>query len=316
LGCGVLISIIQILAPVVLIIAIGWGLLRVGFLSSLALGDINRLTYWVGLPALLIERISGATPALGSVGSMLVVLVGGGVACIGAAAVIAWLWGMPARSSVTFVHGAFRGNLTFVGLPVVIYAFAGSPDAAAVESAALVAFVPLVVLYNVTAVVLMQLPGGWQPVATLKRVGQGLLTNPILLATLAGMALALLNWELPLLADRTLSALGQMALPLALLGIGGGLYTTRLRGRQHWAVTAAVLKTSVGPVVGALLGIWVGLNAEEMRLALIFLACPTAAASFVLVQQMDGDSALIASTIMLSHLLALPAMLLVLALTA
>ena len=306
----------QILAPVVLIIAIGWGLLRTGFLSSPALADINRLTYWVGLPALLIERISSATPALGSVGGMLIVLAGTAVASMVLAALIAGFWGMPGRSGVTFIHGTFRGNLTFVGLPVVIYAFAGSPDAAAVESAALVAFVPMVILYNVTAVVLMQLPGGWQPVATLQRVGRGLLTNPILLSTLVGMTLALLDWELPLLAERTFSALGQMALPLALLGIGGGLYTTRLRGRRQWALSAAVLKTTAGPLIGALLGVWVGLSAEEMRLVLIFLACPTAAASFVLVQQMDGDVALIASTIMLSHLFALPAMLLVLALTA
>ena len=299
----------------VLIIGLGWGLLRIGFLSSPALSELNRLTYWVGLPALLIERISSATPALSSIGGMLLVLMGATVACILLSALAAWIWRLPARASVTLVHGAFRGNLIFVGLPVVIYAFAGSPQASALESAALVASVPMVIFYNVTAVILMQPPGGWQPLMALQRIGAGLVTNPILLATLAGMAMALTGIEFPAFAQRTLAAVGQMALPLALLGIGGTLYATRIRGRRRWAMAAATFKTAVSPLVGLMLGLWIGLSNEELRLVLIFLACPTASAAFILVQHMEGDTALVASTIMLSYLFALPVMLLVLALT-
>jgi predicted permease len=84
----------------------------------------------------------------------------------------------------------------------------------------------------------------------------------------------------------------------------------------RWAIGAAALKTTVGPLAGLFFGVTFGLSTEELRLALVFLACPTASAAYVLVQQMDGDTALVASTIVLSHLFALPVMLLVLALTA
>ncbi len=300
----------------VLVITLGWGLARVGFLSTPALGELNRLTYWVGLPSLLVVRIGGAEPAFDAVGGMLAVLITTTVIILALGIVVGWVWRMPARSWVTFLHGSFRGNLTFVGLPVVIYAFAGSPQASAVESAALIAFVPMVIVYNVIAVTLMQLPGQSRPLAALKRVLLGLGTNPILLATLLGMAIALLELPLPVFLDRTLSAIGQMALPLALIGIGGGLYATRVRGKRHWAAASAAIKTGFGPLVGLAVGSWLGLGSEEMRLVLIFLACPSAAAAYVLVQQMDGDTALIASTIVLSHLFALPAMVVVLALTA
>ncbi|AGM40867.1 auxin efflux carrier [Spiribacter salinus M19-40] len=306
----------QILAPVVLIITMGWALVRTGFLSTPAVGELNRLTYWVGLPALLIQRIGTAAPDFGRVGDMLsVLLLATGVSVL-VAAFVARLWRLPGRSFVTFVHGAYRGNLTFVGLPVVIYAFAGSPEASTYEAVALVAFVPLVVIYNIVAVTVMQLPGRQAPMVALSRVARGVGTNPILLGTLLGVLLALSPLALPLAADRTLAAVGQMALPLALIGIGAGLYATRIRGRVRWAVGAAALKTTVGPLAGLFFGVTFGLSTDELRLALVFLACPTASAAYVLVQQMDGDTALVASTIVLSHLFALPVMLLVLALTA
>jgi hypothetical protein len=307
---------VQILAPVVLIITMGWVLLRIGFLSSHAVGELNRLTYWVGLPALLLQRIGSAAPDFERVGGMLLVLFLATGFTLIAAAVGAWLWRMPGRSLVTFVHGVYRGNIAFVGLPVIVYAFAGTPESAAYESAALVAFVPMVILHNLVAVTLMQLPGKQPLMRTLRRVSIGVATNPILIGTLLGVALALSPLSLPLAADRTLAAVGQMALPLALIGIGAGLYATRIRGRVHWAVAASALRTGLTPLVGLLIGALVGLKDEELRLVLIFLACPTASAAYVLVQQMDGDAPLMASTIVISHLFALPVMLLVLALTA
>ncbi len=290
-------------------------LARTGFISALAFGELNRLTYWVGLPALLVDRIGAATPAFGSVAGILAVMIGTTVVLVTISVLVGTIGGLPARSRVTFIHGTFRGNLAFVGLPVVVYSFAGSDAAGSVESAALIAFVPLVILYNVMGVVLLQLPGQSHPLTAIKRVLRGLAGNPILIASLIGIAIALTGWEFPVFIGRTLSAVGQMALPLALMGIGAGLYATRLRGQRRWAVTGALMKTAMAPLVGFLLALWIGLGTDEMRLALIFLACPTAAASYVLVQQMDGDSALAAGVIVLSHLFALPAMLVVLALS-
>ncbi|MEX0430610.1 AEC family transporter [Spiribacter insolitus] len=310
-----MLAVLQILAPVVLVILLGWLLARTGFISSPAVGELNRLTYWVGLPALLIDRIGGATPAFGSVGGILAVMMGTTFILITVSALVGVIARLPARSRVTFVHGTFRGNLAFVGLPVVIYSVAGTESAGSVESAALIAFVPLVILYNVMAVVLLQLPGQSHPITASKRVLRGLASNPILIASLIGILIALSGWEFPVFLDRTLSAVGQMALPLALIGIGAGLHATRLRGQRRWAVTGALMKTALAPLVGFGLAVWIGLGSEEIRLALIFLACPTAAASYVLVQRMDGDSALAAGTIVLSHLFALPAMLVVLALS-
>lgn len=312
-----LLEILGILAPVLLVIGLGWALSRLGFLSRQAEFDLNRLSYWIGLPCLLVVRIGAASPALADVAGLLLVAAGGTGLAMLLAALLAWLLRMPGRSLVTFVQGAYRGNLTFIGLPVVLYAFAGTGTGAAAgaEAAALIAFAPMVVLYNVAAVALLLAPQRAGLAGTARAVGYGLVTNPILISALIGLAISLGGWALPLVLERGLSAVGQMALPLALLCIGASLHTTRIEGRLLWGVLAAAFKVAAVPLLGLALGLWIGLSADHLRIALILLACPTASASYVLVLQLRGDAALASTSIVMSYVLALPAMLAVLALT-
>ncbi|MCC5809024.1 MAG: AEC family transporter [Ectothiorhodospiraceae bacterium] len=289
--------------------------MRSGFFSSQALIDLNRLTYWVGLPSLLVYRIAEASPDVSAVTGLLVVGTGATLGGIAAALLVAWLIGMPRASHGTFAQGVYRGNLTFIGLPIVLYAFAGS-DSAQVEANALLAFGPMVVLYNVLAVLVLLLGSDTsESKGMLRTAVYGLLTNPILIACALGLLLALTGVALPEMGQRTLAAIGQMALPLALLCIGGTLYTSRIRGNISWAVAGALMKVALVPAMGFLLALWIGLSAEQTRIALILLACPTASASYILVKQMNGNEALASGIIVISNLLAVPALFVVLAVT-
>lgn len=283
-----------------------------GFLSHQALHDLNRLTYWIGLPSLLFHRIAGASAQVGEVADLLLVVTGATLLALAVAAAVAALGGLGREARGTFVQGVFRGNLAFIGLPVVMYAFAG---AGATTSNALLAFGPLVVLYNVLAVLVLLLPGRQGGQSALGGALRGLLTNPILLACLAGLGFSLLQIPLPQPLQRSFAAIGQMALPLALLCIGGTLYSTHLQGSLRWATLGAVLKVALVPGLGFVLARALELSAAHTRIALILLACPTASASYVLVRQLKGDTALASSMIVISNLLAVPAMALVLGVT-
>jgi malate permease and related proteins len=313
---GFLLTITNILAPVFLIIALGWLLMRTGFLSPQVLGDINRLSYWIGLPCLLFYRIAESSPEVGAVTGLLVVGTAATLAGIVAAGLVAAALHIPPASRGTFIQGVFRGNLTFIGLPVILYAFTqGGAVSAQAEATALLAFGPMVVLYNVLAVVVLLFSRAVGRSAMLKSTLYGLLTNPILLACLAGLGAALSGLALPEMAQRSLSAVGQMALPLALICIGGTLYTAQLQGSIAWATIGSLMKLFLVPAIGLLLAWWIGLSAEHTRIALILLACPTASASYILVSQLRGDTALASSMIVISNLLAVPALVLVLAIT-
>ena len=310
-----LLAIVNSLAPVFLVIALGWVLRRKHFISPTAVQDMARLTYWVGLPCLLFYKITVTEPALGEAGSVLLVTAGAtAVGILLSYSLARWL-GVPGASMGTFVQAGFRGNLAFVGLPVIIYAFSESGHSAAAEVTALLVFGPMVVFYNVAAVLVLLFSRAGINSSLLGKIGKELLINPLFIACLAGVLCSLLQLPLPLLVERSLAAIGQMALPLALLCLGGSLVAIQMGGGLVWSANAAMIKLAIMPLLGYGIACWINLSPEGTRIALILLACPTATVSYILVNQIGGDAALAAGAILLSTLLATLPLALVLALT-
>ncbi len=77
-----------------------------------------------------------------------------------------------------------------------------------------------------------------------------------------------------------------------------------------------MLKVGAVPALGLGLAWWLGLSPEHTRIVGILLACPTASASYLLASQLGGDDGLASSIVVLSTLLAVPAMIVVLWVTA
>lgn len=310
-----ILPILNSLGPVFLVIALGWALRRAEFLSINALQDINRLIYWVGLPSLLFYKIAGASLAFKEAGDLFLVTMGATGSVIILSYLVAKQLGVPRGSEGTFVQASFRGNLAFVGLPVVVYAFSSPRQSAAAEASALLAFGPLVVVYNVASVLALLASRSAPNARALNAMGRGLITNPLLISCGAGVLYSFMGWPLPVMAERSFAAIGQMALPLALICLGGALATTRLRGRLSWSLSAAVVKVMVMPLVGFGLAWLLGMSSESTRIVLILLACPTAAASYVLVRQLGGDEALASGAILISTLLAAVSLAVILVMT-
>jgi len=298
---GVAMQILNILAPVFLMIGLGAILEATKFVSPTFLKEANRLTYWLGLPALLFSQLSasfhdvgGARVMLGTMflATLLVILLGYGVA---------WILRIPGSSVGTFVQGGFRGNLAFVGLPI-IFSFSDEPLpwGVSIRTAAILIVAPMMVFYNIAGVVVLLLSQhklGWQMV---KPFAKQLATTPPLLATIAGIAFALMGWPLPPAVDKTFTALGEMALPLGLLGVGGSLVTVQLRGNWRASAMAAFLKTFAAPALSWVLGRHFGLAAAELKVLLILLACPTAIVSYTMVVELKGDETLASGAIVFS----------------
>jgi predicted permease len=293
--------VLNTLAPVFLMIAIGAIMQRSGFVSVNFLREANRVTYWLGLPALLFSQLAGSFHDAGGAKPMLGAMLVATLILIGLAYVAAWLLRVPGAALGTFAQGAFRGNLAFVGLPI-IYAL---PDVAiagglSARTAAVITVAPMMVFYNVAAVVVLLLSQHPLHLRMAVPFLKQLATTPPLVATLAGIGCALAGWTLPPAIDKTFSALGEMALPLGLLGVGGSIMTAQLGKSWRPALGSAVMKTIVGPALGWGVGRWLGLGAVELTLILILMASPTAVVSYTMAVEMKGDDTLASGTIVLS----------------
>lgn len=293
-------QILETLAPLALLILLGSVLAHIRFLGEPFIADLNKLAFWIALPALIFTSAGGGSLTGGSIGPIFAVLLGATLVITLVAWIASYALGMPATARGTLAQSAFRGNLAYIGLPVLANSFGTNSPAL---SAGVIAMVLTMAVYNILAVVVLQASRH----STSKAGGRGavrsIATNPLLIAGLLGLVVPLLHITLPLFLDRTLQSLGAAAVPIALLCIGGSLVIVPMRGRQIWIIAAALLKIAVLPAIVYGLGRMAGLDPTALRIALVFAACPTAAASFVMARQMGGDEALASGSIALSTLL-------------
>lgn len=296
--------VVNTLAPLILLIALGAVLAHIRFLGQQFMADLNKLAFWIALPALLF--ISGAEASEpGRQTWMLLALMLGGTVLI---SLIGWAVAVvirvPVSSQGSFVQSAFRGNLAYIGVPVLAYSFSHAPlavDEHAMATAVIVMVVTMA-FYNVLAVIVLQASQhslrhiGWS------RLGKSIGTNPLLLSGFAGLVFSFLHIPIPRFVATTLHSLGNSSVPIALMCIGGALATTHLQGRRSFIALAAILKVAVLPVLVYFCTVLLGLSPMEQRIALVLSSCPTAAASFVMAREMGGDTALASGSIALSTL--------------
>ena len=295
---------LQTLLPILLLVGLGTALARIRFLGDSFMADLNKLAFWVALPALLFRSVVHAeTPGPQTfhlLGTMLC-----GTVLVGAAG---WVAGMflrlPAASYGTLAQSAFRGNLAFIGVPVLAYTFASEPNGKESFATGVIVMALLMAAYNIFAVIVLQASRGETSKPFLIPATKSILANPLLISGLSGLPFAFTHTPLPLFIDRGLESLAGSAVPIALLCIGGSLAYARLGHRIKSIAAAALLKTVALPAITILLARAFHLPHPEIQIAMVLAACPTAAAAYVMARQMDGDESLASGSIVLSTIFA------------
>lgn len=293
-------------APVMILIALGQLVRRLGLLNPAALGNVNALLYWVCLPALLFHKMQGLEFRLVQVAPFFSALLLGSLASIGLSGLLAWWMRLGGPQRAALMQAGFRGNLAFVGLPVALfYLQALGQRASGLEAKIFLALAPGIVLYNVLGVVLLSTvdftftKGAWA--GFFGQLGR----NPLILSILVGLAWGAWGPALGAVPEKVLEVLSGAVLPLALMGVGASADLSRLKGSGPLPWVAAAIKTLATPLFGYGFARWLGLSLEETRILVVLMIAPTAPAAFILAQQMKGDAQLTARAVVLSVLFSL-----------
>lgn len=275
----------EMIAPIFSLILVGMVLKRKAVIGESFISTSSVLVYRLVLPVMLFQRMSKveSIPAelyLGmiifAVATLLVYTV-------------SWLalrrMEGPKRGSM--VQGGFRGNITIIGLAVIESSF----GIAAVQVAA-VFLVVLMPLFNFLAIlVLSHSSGNRKDVVAAKVLGE-VIRNPLMWGILVGLPFGLLNINLPNVVVNTLGYISRLALPLALIGIGGSLNIKNLMSRKLLWTSASVVKLLVLPALVWLLARTFSISSDILVTLVIFAACPTAVTTFVMAEALGADSEL------------------------
>ena len=288
--------IMEPLIPIFCIIVLGFAVSRTPVSSRSVWEGLERLTYYLFFPALLISRLSATrfeAAKLLDIGLSL------GLALLVFTLLFAGLHRFIAerRDSLGSVYqGGIRFN-TYIGLACIeaIYGDTGLTLAAL----CLLVYIPVV---NVLSVIALTAQGREGNRITL--VTGSVLTNPLVLACLIGTVLGLYEVDVPEIVLELLDVLSQPALPLGLLAVGAGIRFMAF-GRQSWQLAVAVLgKLLVFPALVVVATQLFGVSPDLAAVLLLLTCLPAPPSAYILARQLGGDVSLMANIITLQTVVA------------
>lgn len=214
-----MLDILSALVPVFGIIVLGMCVERLGSLPRGTPAALNQFVFRVSLPALLFNAVARKTPqelahggfAAGTVAGMLLAFALGYLLCSRGGR-------RNGPDIAVLAQAASFPNSAFLGLPIVAALLPGNDDA--VLAGGIVSVLCLAVLLVTMARLEAVRSGGGMSWRVLRQVSSALGRNPILLATLAGVAVSLSGLGLARPVAAMASMLGATASPCALFGIG------------------------------------------------------------------------------------------------
>jgi hypothetical protein len=250
--------------------------------------ELERLVYYVLFPVLLVRTTLAADLAAAGAGAVLLAALGATLAGAVLGAAVRWLPGVDRLTAASGWQTAFRFN-SFIALALVDDR---GLAALALMGVLLGVSVPLVNVLAVTALARSTAGGGGRGVGVLGAV----VRNPLILATVAGLAGNVAGVTLPAPVDATLARIAAAAVPLGLLAVGAALRVDGLR-RGQWLMAAhlGAVKLLAVPAVALGLSALLGVEGEQRLVVLAFAAVPPATASYVLAARMGGNGAFVAA---------------------
>jgi len=312
----VMLHVLNTLAPIFLVIGLGYGLARRRFLSRTMIEELNRLLFWVCLPALIVHSLATVSRIPSGTGTTFLTFTSATLIVTALSALLSKLMRLEPSRGGAFVQAAFRGNLAYAGIPIILFSLQDQPKEMVAETLAMTIFVfaPTMLVYNAVSVVALvashQLGQGGLIPGMLNKMAR----NPLILAALAGIALFLLPWQPPRFILNSLDLIAQLSAPASLFCVGGAMAQVSMRGRIRTAAIAALLKVVILPLTAWGLAEIAGLTGPPRLVLLVLSACPTAVASYILAKELNGDEALAAGAIVVSTAACAPALALIIAL--
>ena len=289
---------LQVSLPTFAWVILGLVLARLGLLPEQLVTALSKVAFSFVLPLMLLVGAAQVDySALGNARYLLAGMLATLVTLCSSWVYSRWR-GHPRAQQGIFVQAAFRSNLAIIGIALAVAAYG--------ERGTVLAALPVAVmtaLYNVLAVWVLNTTLGRDssPVAILL----GIARNPLIIGIAIGVLLSILRAPLP----GGLVTLGELIsdyfLPVMLLCIGGAMKLSHLRGAGTITWEATLWRLCIGPLLGVLIAVAVGVRGEQLGVLFLLLSSPVAAASFVMVVAARGDGVLAANIVVLTTLLSM-----------
>ena len=285
----------NVVAPVFLLIALGYFVKRINVINENFVEITSKFVYSVSLPALVFINITEIDLSEAIDFNQIIYIYAATLFNF----FIVWALSIPfikdGKNLSVFVQGAFRSNFAIVGFAIVSKLFGSY----ALGKASLVlAFV--LPLYNILAVIILTVPLRKERKLNLKSTVYEIMLNPLIVAVIVGLLFSYFKIVIPSVVNSTVGFLSELALPLALVGIGGSLNLQNIKKAQGLAFTSSVIKVILVPLILTLGAYYFGFRGIDFGIMFVLFASPTAIVSFIMAEAMGANSKLAGNIVLIS----------------
>ena len=292
-------NVLSVILPFFALVLTGYGAGRWRVLDEAGINGVNRFVFYFALPCLLFVKMAATPVSIVFNGPFLAAYITGGLALFTAAALVGRFVfrGTLAEGGLLGLAACY-GNIGYMGIPLLVAAVGETiaVPLALILTVDLVLFVPLGML-----VIEIGKGEGDSVRHVVRAAGRVFLTNPLVIAIVAGIATSAAGVTLPGPVAAFTGLLGGTAGPCAMFGLGAVL-AGRPAGRGLGMVAyMSIGKLVVHPVVIAGSMTAFGVVAPWSTAAVLAAGMPIAAVLFVIGQQYDvyperASTAVLAST--------------------
>ena len=271
--------------PMCLIMALGYGTRRLGWIRREEISAINKIAFRIFLPCLLYYNVY-CSDLSGSFDPLLMAYAVGGVLLTFGLSLGYTLLSekLPERRGV-MIQGMFRSNYVIMGIPVAT-ALLGADQLGTVS----ILIAVVVPLFNMLSVVVLEVFRGQKP-KPLHILGQ-IAKNPLVIGSVLGILTLAAGIRLPHILEQTIQNISAIASPLQLFLLGAFFQFSGLKTYRRELVTVSAAKLIVSPGLFLGLGALLGFRGVAFVSLIGIFASPTAVNSFTMAQQMGGDAEL------------------------
>lgn len=298
MGSAAILSLAGIIAPVFVLIALGYGLGRAAVFTPDQVRGFGRLVLLVALPAILFGTLSRAHIA--NVFRLDYLLVYGVASLATYALGLAWFRagsGADLPTSAVRALGMSNSNSAFIGFPVGTMVF----GAAAAGPLALNMLIENLVLFPLTLLLIEAGQSGERhPGRVAATVAKGLLRSIMLVSIVLGALFSLSGLVMPEVISRTLGMAAGASAPLALITIGASLAGVSLQGRRSAIGAITVAKLLIHPLLVVAMLALVPIADPVFRSAAILFAALPMLSVFPVMAQRTHDAETCSATLLVA----------------
>lgn len=288
----------NVVLPLFLNIALGYALRCLRMIDETTQKNLNKLVFKVFLPIYVFNNIYTTNIAVAFQPGLVALTMGGVLAMF--AFLMAFIPRIEQENAKrgVMVQAIFRSNFVLFGLPVAV-ALCGEANVG--PTSLLVGFV--VPVFNVLAVICLEAFRGSKP--DFRKILKGIATNPLIIASVLGIAMNLAKMPIPTGVHKSITDLGRIATPLALVSLGAGFQFKRIKGYARQLIICISGKLVIGPMIMLTLAALLGFREEMLVPVLALFGSPVATSSYTMAELMDGDGVLAGSLVVLTTALSI-----------